>query len=274
MADAFLSRINYYPFKSLDGQSIESACLLTSGALEHDRRFAIFDATGAVVNGKRTPTVHRLRCEFDPLRRWVVLSRRPDGAPTGFHIDDEREQLERWLSDYFGFETPVRIEENFAGGFPDDLEAPGPTVISQATLEAVADWFPGITVDEVRARFRANLEIGGVEAFFEDRLYAELGEVVEFALGDAVLGGTNPCQRCIVPTRWSLTGERGPDPAFTKTFARRRQETLPPWAERSRFDHFYRLAVNTCSPRAEIATLRVGDPLRIIGRRPRPAVRP
>jgi uncharacterized protein YcbX len=203
-----------------------------------------------------------------------VLSRRDDGQSTAFHVDDEREQLERWLSDYFDLETPVRIEENVAGGFPDDVEAPGPTVISQATLEAVAEWFPGITVDEVRARFRTNLEIGGVEAFFEDRLYAERGEVVEFAFGNAVLGGTNPCQRCIVPTRWSLTGERGHDPAFTKTFARRRKESLPPWAEQNRFDHFYRLAVNTCSPRGEIATLRVGDPLRIIGRRPRQTAPP
>lgn len=265
MAAAYLSRINYYPFKSLDGSAADSAPLLASGALEHDRRFAIFDAAGKVINGKRTPAVHRLHCGFDPVRRFVALRRRPNGQAAGFHIDRQRSELETWLGDYFELGGPARIEENASGGLPDDLEAPGPTVISEATLEEVAGWFAGMTVEEVRARFRPNLEMGGVAPFWEDQLYAGAGEAVEFTVGQAVLAGANPCRRCVVPTRWSLTGEIGPDPAFAKTFASRRQKTLPVWADASRFDHFYRLAVNTRGVRCGGATVRVGDEVRIIG---------
>lgn len=264
----YLSRINYYPVKSLDGQTVDRARLLACGALEHDRRFAIFDAAGELVNGKRTAAVHRLHCQFDPLRRYLVLRQRPDGQPAGFHVDADRSELERWLAEHLGL-SPLRIEENSTGGFPDDTLAPGPTIISQATLETVAAWFPGITVDEVRARFRPNLEISGVAPFFEDQLYGGEEEVIEFALGPAVFAGTNPCQRCVVPSRWSLTGEVGPDSAFAKTFSQRREATLPAWAQRSRFDHFYRLAVNTRLQAGAGCQLTVGDEVRILGRRPR-----
>ena len=264
-----LSRINYYPFKSLDGQSVTSARVLASGALEHDRRFAIFDAAGKVINGKRTAAVHRLRCEFDALSRYVALRRCPAGETLRFHVDDQRTELMRWLGEYFGMPDGIQIKEDPLAGFPDDRDAPGPTVISEATLEAVAGWFEGLTVDEVRSRFRPNLEIGGVPAFWEDGLYAGADELVEFAVGGAMFAGTNPCRRCVVPSRWSLTGEVGPDEAFAKTFALQRERNLPPWANVTRFDHYYRLAVNTRPASAGESFIRVGDEVHVLGTRPR-----
>ncbi|HEY9897036.1 MAG TPA: hypothetical protein V6D34_16775 [Candidatus Sericytochromatia bacterium] len=61
-------------------------------------------------------------------------------------------------------------------------------------------------------------------------------------------------------TRDAMTGE--PYPHFQTMFVTKRKETLPEWAEASRFNHFYRLAVNTriVQPQAG-ATLRVGDTL-------------
>lgn len=266
---AHLSRINFYPVKSLDGQTVEQARLLSTGAIEHDRQFAMFDNDGVVVDGKRAAAVHRLHSDFDPLRRTLVLRRRPDGEAVRFQIDHERSQLEQWLSDHFGL--PIHVRENDAGGFPDDTVASGPTVISQATMETVAGWFPGVTVEEVRARFRPTLEIAGVAAFYEEQLYAGEREVVEFAIGGAVFAGMHSCPRCVVPTRWSLTGEVGPDPAFAKTFSQRREETLPSWADRGLFDHYFRLAVNTCLTSGAGTMLSVGDEVRILGRRSRPS---
>ena len=49
---------------------------------------------------------------------------------------------------------------------------------------------------------------------------------------------------------------------FSKTFAERRQATLPAWAEPARFNHYYRLAVNTCT--IEAGRLRVGDELTLV----------
>src|SRR5262249_25513767 len=136
--------------------------------------------------------------------------------------------------------------EDTEAGFPDDTEAPGPTVISTATLQAVASWFPGLDEQVMRLRFRANLEIGGVPAFWEDRLFAEVGSVVPFRVGDVLFEGINPCQRCVVPSRDPYTG--GIFPHFQEIFARKRREFLPSWSTPSRFNHFYRLSCNTRVP--------------------------
>lgn len=264
---AYLSRINFYPVKSLDGQTVEQARVLPSGALEHDRQFAMFDSQGVVVDGKRTAAVHRLHSHFDPVQRSLVLRRRQDGQAVSFQVDRQRNELEQWLSDYFGL--AIHLRENNSGGFPDDTVASGPTVISQATLETVAAWFPGITLDEASARFRPSLEIAGVAPFFEDQLYAGENEVVEFAIGPVVFAGMYSTPRCVVPSRSSLTGEVLPDPAFAKTFSQRREETLPSWADRGLFDHFFRLAINTRLASGAGAMLRVGDEVRILGRRSR-----
>ncbi|HEX7449781.1 MAG TPA: MOSC N-terminal beta barrel domain-containing protein [Pirellulales bacterium] len=242
---AYLERINRYPVKSLDGESCGQAVVLASGAVDHDRRFAIFDAAGEVVNGKRTDAAHRLRSVYDPLKRTLSLRLHDAAAGETFDLDRQRTELERWLADYFELPEGVRLLENAEAGFPDDTQSPGPTVLSTATLQTVAGWYDGLTTDEVRKRFRPTLEIGGVEPFWEERLFGEVGQAVEFQVGAVRFAGVNPCPRCVVPTRWAATGQVGPDAAFAKTFAERRRQTLPNWANASRFDHFYYLAVNT-----------------------------
>jgi len=140
--------------------------------------------------------------------------------------------------------------------------SPGPTIISTATLEAIASWYPGLDVEEVRLRFRTNIEISGVPAFWEDQLFAEPEDTVNFQMGNVQFMGINPCQRCVVITRDSQTGET--DLKFQKTFVTQRQTTLPEWAERSRFNHFYRLAINTRLPVTEAGKkICIGDELRI-----------
>lgn len=178
-----------------------------------------------------------------------------------FHLDAQRAELNDWLSRFF--EQPVHVEENTASGFPDDLKASGPTIITTGTLTEVARWFPGLTLDGCRRRFRANLEIGGTKPFWEDRLYVAEGQRVRFTIGEAILEGVNPCQRCAVPTRDPNTGE--PIAGFQKAFAERRRATLPTWADRSRFNHYYRLAVNTIVPDGQpTTTLHVGDAVRLV----------
>jgi uncharacterized protein YcbX len=254
-----LARINIFPLKSFDGQSTQEAVLLPGGGLRHDRRFALVDRAGQWVNGKSAPAIHRLRSQFDPASGLFTL--RAEGDVRTFHADAQRAELARWLANYLGQE--VTIIENTEGGFPDDAESPGPTVIGTATLREVGRWFGGLTAEEVRDRFRANLEIETDEPFWEDRLVGEGLGLVRFRIGDAELLGTNPCARCPVPTRNPYTGE--PLREFAKTFARRRQETLPAWAPVSRFDHYYRLAVNTRRVGGRECTLRVGDELRLLG---------
>jgi len=251
-----LAQILIYPIKSLDPISVQQARVLPSGALEHDRRFALVDQDGSVMTAKRSPLVHQIRSSYDLEARTISLV--VDGQGKRFHLDQDRHALEEWFSGYFSL--PIRLIENAESGFPDDLDSPGPTIVSTATLDAVTGWF-GLGCDEVRRRFRANLEIEVEEPFWEDRLYAEAGAGIGFDMGEVRLLGTNPCQRCPVPTRDSTTGEVMP--GFARTFAENREKTLPEWANKSRFDHYYRLATNT---RLEISgTLQVGDEVRVLG---------
>lgn len=258
---AHLANILVYPVKSLEPASLQQCRVLRSGALEGDRGFALLDAEGRFVNGKRNALVHRLRSAYDPFTDVIQLSRAGAGRPAAFHVHQQRGDLEAWLGEFFGM--PIEFRRNGEVGFPDDLDCPGPTIVSTATLAEVASWFPSLDVVQLRLRIRANLEIGGVPPFWEDRLYGPKGLRVRFRIGECVFDGNNPCQRCAVPPRDPATGESYPD--FAKIFIERREQTLPAWAERSRFNHFYRLAVNTVVPPDQVGKIvKVGDAVEVL----------
>jgi uncharacterized protein YcbX len=268
---ATLTRITVYPIKSLDGVDLPSVRILPGGALENDRRFALRDAARVYVNAKRTPAIHAVAARFAADLSAVTLGLRDGSRAATFPLTGGRDALrpmEEWFSAHFGFR--VFVAEDADLGFPDDTDAPGPTVVSEATWSAVAGWYPGLSADETRRRFRANLEVGGadVPAFWEDRLVpADEDGAVPLRIGDpngatgATLLGVNPCRRCPVPTRHPDTGEARP--RFVDTFIARRRETLPPWAPAGRFANSYRLTVNTRPADRSGGVLRVGDEVRV-----------
>ncbi|MGH2406239.1 MAG: MOSC domain-containing protein [bacterium] len=178
-----LSRIVVYPIKALDGVEVGEASMRSGGGLAGDRELAIFDATGRVVNGKRDARVHSLRASYALAAR--ALSLGVDGLRSSqFHLDGDRARLEAWLAEYFGFAVTLRHDDH--RGFPDDPMYFGPTVVCTETLAEVASWFPGLELDAVRQRFRANLELSGAVPFWEDRLIGE-DSPVPFTIGDVRL---------------------------------------------------------------------------------------
>ncbi|MGI8503966.1 MAG: MOSC domain-containing protein [Hassallia sp.] len=249
-----IGKIFVYPIKSLDGVAVNQATILPGGALQHDRELAIVDEKGKIVNAKRTAKIHLVRSRFDLQNRTVSLQ--VIGTKKQFfQLDEERKAIESWFSDFFGFQ--VKLQENLFTGFPDDLNSTGPTVVTTATLTEVASWFDE-SVDQIRRRFRANIEIDGTPPFWEDQLFAEKGDILPFHVGDVLFEGTYPCQRCPVPTRDAFTGEAYPN--FQKIFVQKRQKTLPEWANLSQFNHFFRLTVNTQIPASEAGKiLKLGD---------------
>ncbi|NHN58644.1 MULTISPECIES: MOSC domain-containing protein [Halorussus] len=301
-ADPHLAHLQYFPVKSLDSEPRDRATLATDGALAGDREWAILDrpadepydpaaadvgGSGDYVNGKKTDAVHRLRSTFHPRDAdggddsardgsardsgGPAVTLREQGAgesgarrfPLADAGDDEaavHADLNARLSEFFGREVSVRRDD---AGQHDDRERHGPTVVSTATLREVAAWFD-FDLESARRRFRANLEIGGVPPFWEDRLFADAGEVVRFRIGDAELLGVHPCQRCVVPGRDPDTGAETVD--FRETFIRRREETTPEWTDSDRFDHAFRLMVNTRVPAASAGEpVAVGEPVERIG---------
>jgi len=264
-----ISGIRLHPIKSLDPVSVSEARIGPGGGLEHDRAWALFSVDGRWVNAKRTAAMHLIRATYAPDLRSVTLAvpgdRRNIPART-FPFPSGNEDAAEWFSVYFEQQLIVR---HSAEGFPDDNIANGPTIVSTASLQAVSSWFPDLTLDSVRQRFRTTLEIdaadpparagsnGHLPAFWEDQLYGvDERSVVRFRIGEVNLEGSNPCARCPVPARDPQTA--ADFVGFQKRFTELRCETLPPWAPAARFDHFYRLAVNT-----RVAPTETGKPLRL-----------
>jgi uncharacterized protein len=235
---------------------VSEATVTSRGGFAHDRRFALLDEQGRYVNGKVEPRVHALRVTYDDDLSVATFTNSGTGERRGFRLGADGAALAAWLGPIV--QRVVGLRRDDEGGFPDDTVAPGPTLISTATLEAVAAWFPGLTVDSVRRRLRTNIEVEGVPAFWEDGLFGAAGTVIPFRIGDVAFEGTNPCQRCVVPSRDPETGE--PLAAFAKRVGAERAAALPPWADRTRFDHFYRLALNTRPAGGQAGScVRVGD---------------
>jgi uncharacterized protein YcbX len=254
-----LSCITLFPIKSLDGFEVTSATVLPSGGLHHDRRWAIVDGDGVVVNGKRSPTLHGIRAVYGDELQSVELTAKDERQT--FQLPAEAKEVGHWLASVFGVEC--RLIEDRTGGFPDDGAAPGPTVISTASLATVAAWFGNLPLDEVRRRFRANLEVDAEEPVWEDRLAASGGAGPRFAVGPVVFRGATICQRCPVPTRDSRTGQA--ISGFARQFADRREVELPPWSPAAAFNHYYRLAINTTLESiAQGTVVRVGDEVRVL----------
>lgn len=291
-----LDRITVFPVKSLDGLDVAEARVSPSGGLENDRRWQLVDMEGGVLNAKRTPLFHALRAVFDldagcavhlevdpaavAARAVAGIGRLAALGPGSFPLVPGPDGPCGWLAEALGCE--VLLVERADGGFPDDREAAGPTLIATATLVEVARWFR-IDVAECRRRFRANLEIGGCDAFWEDALasparpelqpsrldlppdlpadpYADLPppEPRQFSIGHVRLRAANVCRRCVVPSRDSRTGRITEQ--FRDVFEAWRGRTLPADVDAAAWSHLYRLAVNTCC--VGPAMVAVGAPVR------------
>lgn len=251
-----VAKLFIYPIKSLDRVDCDRVTILRSGAIKGDRTWAIFDRNGNFVNGKREGKIHAIGSKFDVASLTLSLWVRGINKIATFNLIEDRLAVCDWLEKYFGF--PVEIEQNLDMGFPDDTVSPGATIVSTATLEAIASWYPELDPENIRRRFRANIEIGGVPAFWEDSLFTTPEHTVKFKVGEVEFMGVNPCQRCIVVTRDPQTGVAYPK--FPKIFMNQRKSTLPEWTERSRFEHFFRLAVNTrLSPSETGKVISIGD---------------
>ena len=207
--------------------------------------------------GLRKPLPRRARTpEFRGNRRRRDLGHRPSANPRP-----------RFVSSGAWRERPVRLalRGSWCGGAlgrtPRRPRRPGPTLISTASLEEVARWF-GFDLAEARRRFRANLEIGGCEAFWKDTLASPARPALNPSLADLP-----PISR-LIPTpicrRPSLGNSRSARPGFgrqapasgawCRAAIASPGPSRPTSATRSRGGcgrtHLYRLGVNTVTDRS------------------------
>ncbi|WP_144905418.1 MOSC domain-containing protein [Halobellus captivus] len=254
---AQLERIRVYPVKGFDGVEVDAADVLDGGTLAGDREFAFFEADGTVLNGKRSALVHELATDMDADSGAFVVET-PTGETERFDLSSERQRAEAWFGDYFDADLTLRRDVDL--GYVDRREM-GPSVVSERTLEAIETWFDELTVDGVRRRLRANVEVSGVPAFWEDRFVGD--DAPAFAVGDVRFEGVTSCGRCVVPGRDPDTGAVTPD--FRATFVEKRRETFPEWADEDAFQHFFTAMLIASVPESDGGRrLRVGDPVAVI----------
>ena len=312
----YLSGITIYPVKSLDGLRLSEATVLPGGALMHDRRWRLIDSEGAVVNAKKNTHFHCVRATFQiegiegsgdySRNRANVVTLSVDESVPGdlsslgeetFPLVPGRDGPCGWLSE--ALKTNVFLQERFEGGFPDDRDAPGPTLISYESLNEVARWF-GWEFEEARRRFRMNLEFTVSEkeasddkgslfqksmfrrqAFWEDVLASPSYEFVHITHCQGIDANDSfvevpvldPLSFQVGQSRFQAVGScrRCVVPSrdsrtgrlthlFSDAFEARRRYDLSQYSDTSNWSDFFRLGVNTIGL-GSAGNLTLGDAL-------------
>lgn len=244
--------------------------------LAGDRRWMLIDAGGRVVTQRQQPRLAPAAAELLPgggirlsapgMAPLEVAVPRPVGT---FPAQLPRDKVEvvlaedaaahAWCSDYLGADVRLVHMDDPATRRPVDPEyaLPGETVTfadgypllltSVASLDALNSLIArGDHPDEgplPMDRFRPNVVVSGTDAWAEDGWS-------RIAVGEVVFRVAKPCGRCVVTTTDQGTAERGREPLLT--LARHRRIGG-------------RLVFGQNLVPVSLGTIRVGDPVRILG---------
>lgn len=261
MNTAQLDRIRIFPIKSLDYVEMES-CDVGFHSLLHDRSFAMMGDDGRYVNGKRTGRVNELKARYDLGNGFVYLSERSGGEESRFELDSNNKELIQYLSDFFGM--GIMLVGSEKGELMDVPARSSVTVISEASIASLQDQLPHYPLEDLRMRFRANLEFTGVDAFWEEQLFAEPGTGIRFRVGNVEMIGVSPRARCNVPPRDPLTGNT--DKEFVKRMMQSRKDSLLEGSHLLSYGNLYHLSVDTYVPPSQQGKkLHLGDKVELLG---------
>lgn len=214
-----LSQISVYPVKSIKGINLSSSLVETEGLI-FDRRYMIANSKGEMITArtfaelvkvKATLTPDGLRLAYENLPPLRLNSASYALAPVNAKVwNDEfvaystTQEANNWVSEIIGhpvqllyvgdksnrFREKLGQSVSFADGYPL-------LIVSEASLAELNRRSP---VMHEMAQFRPNLVVTGSEPFIEDSWKRiKIGEV-EFEI-------KKPCERCILTTVDSHTGE-------------------------------------------------------------------
>ncbi|CAN5351989.1 MOSC domain-containing protein [soil metagenome] len=256
-----------YPVKSCAGASVPAAEVTLRG-LRHDRSFGLADPDGKIRTQREARRLALARPDLSALDRGILTVTAPDRPDLREQIvyDGVRHLVRIWgdtvpvvdqgdeAADWFTTLTgsPCRlvrlpddhvraVDERFGAGEVSLADGFPLLLTSTASL---ADLQARIGRALPMDRFRPNLVIDGWdEPFVEDT-------VTRLAVGEMTFELVKPCGRCVITTTDQATAERGHEPLATLATYRRGEFGL----------HFGQNAVPVGT-----GTVRVGDPVRIIG---------
>ncbi len=257
-----ISRIRVYPIKALDPVELQEAEVGVH-SLRYDREFAMITQDQRFMNSKRTGKVNELKATYDLPNYTVQLNPRSGGSVESFHLIDNKRKLEMYLENFFG--EPLTLVQSKQGELMDIPTASSVTIVSEASLKSLNQEFSDLPLEDVRLRFRASIELTGVDAYWEENLVGKPGVGMRIQVGDVEMIGVSPRARCNVPPRDPLTGIT--DKTFVKRMMKSREATLPQGSHLPEYGNLYHLTINTYIPETQKGKwLRVGDELKIIER--------
>lgn len=262
-----LDRICVYPVKSLPGFQPRAWPVNALGQLQGDRGWRLVDAEGRTLHAKGNAALQQISVQWQPRDEGFDFRLEASGhLPGAGHLPGDEPAFSSWCGRFL--KVSCRLEPCGPGlAFTDDTASPGPTVIGSATLEELSHFLPHIDPEEWSQRLRGNLEIGGLPAFGEDLWLAPYGTPADqcrrVRIGTAEWHITQPCQRCVVPSREPGSGVR--EPGFAEKVAAFRLDHRPVGVDPAWFPHGYKLALNTAPAIIPAGTvLRIGDPVQIL----------
>lgn len=195
MPQAIVNKLFIYPIKGFDGIEVNSSKILASGLLEKDRIFSLIDSGGKYVNGKNYPEMMNIRTRYDLDLMTATLSL--NNEESTIKLDSEPHKLEQFLFDNLNIKCS--LSQDYKNGFVDDIDNPGPTIYSLESLNLLTEYFPDISLQELRRRFRLNIELtnNSEKPFHEDLAIGNNG----FQFSQVKLKAERTCRRCPVPGR-------------------------------------------------------------------------
>jgi hypothetical protein len=260
MMTSTISRIRIYPIKALDPVELQEAEVGVH-SLRFDREFAMITQDQRYMNSKRTGRVNELKAMYDLPNYIVHLTPRAGGEVESFHLLHDKRKLEMYLENFFG--EPLSLVQSKQGQLMDIPTASSVTIVSEASLKSLHEEFSDRTLEDVRLRFRATIELIGVDPYWEENMVGEPGVGMRIQVGEVEMIGVSPRARCNVPPRDPLTGIT--DKTFVKRMMKRREATLPENNHIRAYGSLYHLTINTYIPETQKGKwIRVGDELKII----------
>lgn len=205
-------RINMTAVKGTRIEEVPEVSLGCDGVYEN-RRFYFIDARGAMVNGKRTGELTRIRSAFDRVENKLTMVL-PDGAVIAGLPSESGETVTtnfygrpvvgavvegEWaaaVSTLVGHELRlVRVADGTTG-----TDVHPVTLISRASMERTRNQANG-PISLWEDRFRMLFEVDGLQPFGEDMWIG-----ARLTMGDALIEIVGPIPRCVVTKRDPVSG--------------------------------------------------------------------
>lgn len=262
---ARVARVTVYPWEYFDGLPKDRVWVIPDGRLQDDSQFVLVNGgTREPITLEGSPKILTIRASFD-MDLSIVTLRCGDATRTCVLTSSESRRLtERWLSAILG--ERVGLEEVLAAPPEGETSTGGPTIVSTATLEEVARWVDGTTVEQIRRRARANIELEGVDGeplppFWEECLVGPPGEERSFRIADTLFHGLELVRR---GRGFAQHPDTGVQNMRMLVKFRQQREQIPVWSPAERFDGTCWLGVRCrVDPSSRPSAFAVGDTLTV-----------